>query len=425
VNAQRRISVATLSTHRMTMTALPPIAVIEAALRKTTERLASEAASPTAHAPDWSDFEWRIAIAVSALQGMSVLLANLLRWRGPAVWEAFLSAQKLHGGLRQERILALLARIDEAAQHAGLAVVALKGSALYRLGVYGVGERPMGDIDLLVTEADFAAAGRLLKTLGYVAELSTPRHLAFVPESAPPSVGFGEHVDNAIKIELHSRIFEPLPILDTDITPLEFPRVPHPGLNAYPSNAALMRHLLLHTAGNIRARASRFIQLRDIALLASLFNMGEWDELLTESVGARGLWWAHPPLVLTARYHPGAIPQSVIGRVAEGCPPLLRRAARRHRLADVSWSQIRIQALPGVEWSTTLGEAWRFAQSRVFPDREALSELHYVAANEPWASGTEWYGLAHFTRIRRWLFSQPPRVQTMHSVRLALEYQPP
>jgi hypothetical protein len=159
--------------------------------------------------------------------------------------------------------------------------------------------------------------------------------------------------------------------------------------------------------------------------LSPFLNVADWDELLTEGVGARGLWWALPPLALSARYHPGAIPQSVIDRVAEGCPTLLRRASRRHCLADVSWSQIRIQALPGVEWSTTLGEALRFAQSRVFPDREALSELHYVAANEPWASGTEWYGLKHFTRIRRWLFSQPPRVQTMHSVRLALEYQPP
>jgi len=130
----------------------------------------------------------------------------------------------------------------------------------------------------------------------------------------------------------------------------------------------------------------RFIQLHDIALIAARMESGDWAELLTEGAGARGLWWALPPLKLAARYYPTAIPQSIIVRLEPGCPWLLRQASRRHRLADVSWSRIRIQAFPGIEWSRSPAEAFKFIASRVFPDRVALSELNYCAATQPWAS---------------------------------------
>jgi len=165
--------------------ALPAIATVEAALRKTTQVLACEVACPTAHAPDWSELEWRIATAVAALQGISTLLSNGLRWRGPDLWEAFLAEQKRHAVLRQQRILELLARIEREAQRAAIALVALKGSALYRLGIYRVGERPMGDIDLLVKSEDLEAAVRLLETLRYAEELSTWRHHIFTPMRQP------------------------------------------------------------------------------------------------------------------------------------------------------------------------------------------------------------------------------------------------
>jgi hypothetical protein len=302
--------------------------------------------------------------------------------------------------------------------------VALKGSALRNLGLYAPGERPMGDIDLLVSGETLDATGRLLRGLQYVDEHATWRHQTFVPKLRPARSGFGEHVDNPINIELHTRILERLPAFDTDITTLEFPRQAHAGLNPYPSNAALMRHLLLHAAGNIRARALRFIQLQDIALLSARLGSGDWEELLSDGVGARGLWWALPPLALTAHYHPAAIPRAVVERAAKGCPALLRQASWRHRLADVSWSQIRIRAFPGLEWSKSPREALKFMASRVFPDRESLSLLRSYSKTHASASGAPWYGLPHIERILRWVFSQPPRVQTMHSIRSALKHCP-
>jgi hypothetical protein len=184
-----------------------------------------------------------------------------------------------------------------------------------------------------------------------------------------------------------------------------------------------MRHLLLHAAGNMRARALRLIQLHDIALLADRMNSEDWQELLGDGKTERGLWWAFPPLLLTARYYPAAIPASIIKALEPDCPWLLRRVSRRHRLADVSWSKVRIQAFPGIEWSHSPGEAFTFAMSRVRPSREALADLSNFATAQPSLARVPWYGLSHGTRILRWVFSRPPRVQTIFSVRSALGHE--
>jgi hypothetical protein len=183
-------------------------------------------------------------------------------------------------------------------------------------------------------------------------------------------------------------------------------------------------HLLLHAAGNMRARALRLIQLHDIALLAARFAPGDWEELLAMRQDGRTLWWALAPLILTTRYYPAAIPPSLIGRLGVECPWLLGKLARHQRLADVSWSNIRIEAFPGVEWSQTPREALAFMSSRIWPSREARLELREGAAQIPDSSTVPWYGISHAARILRWVLSRPPRVQTLLSVRAALAQEP-
>ena len=402
---------------------LPPFRTVEAALRKTTEFLAQELTRPGRAPPQWSEFEWRVAEAVAALQGISALLSEVLQWTGPEHWQAFLNEQRTHTLLRQRRIEELLVGIDSRARDEGIGIVALKGAALLKIGIYQPGERPMGDVDLLIHSADFDVTARLLATLGYAESFTTWRHRVFVPRASANSVGFGEHVENPLKIELHSRIMERLPAFHTDITSLELPQHMHAGLNAYPSVAALMRHLLLHAAGNMRARALRLIQLHDIALLAGRMNSADWKELLL-GTAERGLWWAFPPLALTTRYYPAAIPAAFIEAIEPDCPWLLRRVSRHHQLADVSWSKVRIQAFPGIEWSGSPREAVLFAMSRIWPDRKALAELSHAEAAQPALTHIPWYGLSHGTRILRWVFSRPPRVQTLFSVRSALGHEP-
>lgn len=403
---------------------LPPLDEIGQALRRTTQRLACELAAPTSTAPDWSAFEWRAAMAVAAMHGVSALLANRLRWRGPACWDGFLAEQLRQGMLRQQRIETLLTRLDGAAADAGLAAVALKGSALLRLGLYRQGERPMGDIDLLVRSEDADGAARVLATLGYAKGILSWRHQAFVPPSTPATVGFGEHADNPLKIELHTRIMERMPRRCVEITAQQFPRSARAGLNPYPSNVALMRHLLLHSAGNMRDHGVRLIQLHDVVLLAGRLARADWEELLDACPEPRGLWWALPPLTLIERYFPGVIPPFVRERLRRGCPLLLRRSARQQQLADVSLSKIRITAFPGWEWSRSPGEALSFFASRLLPDRESCSLMRQESVTQPSLVNSDWTNRPQLEKILRWVFTRPPRVQTMYSVRRALAYRP-
>lgn len=393
---------------------------VDAALRGITELLAREITFPTAEPPLWSEFEWRIARAVAAMQGVSSLLCARLRWDGPPNWRRFLEAQRVHVAERHGGIANLLDRIDTQSRDQGIAVVPLKGAALYANGIYSAGDRPMADVDLLVQAADTNAMTQLLVGCGFEVTFTSWRHQLFESPLKKTIAGLGEHADNPIKIELHTSIRERLPVAEIDITGLVFPSTPRAGLNPYSSNVSLMLHLLLHAAGNMRANALRLIQLHDIALLALRFDPGEWAELMTVRLGNRGLWWALPPLKLTTRYYPAAVPPSVIAHLDHECPWLLSRRYGKLRLADVSWSNMWVHAFPGIEWSGSPQEALKFMLSRLWPGRERELEAQHLVSSHPGASEVPWYGISQRARILRWLTSKPPRVQTLVAVRAAL-----
>jgi hypothetical protein len=400
----------------MNAAALPPLADIQAALSKTTELLAHELHVPTPAAPSWNEFEWSIARAVMTLHGISVLLANRLRWIGPPAWRTFLDQQRDLSQQRDARIARLIHDLDVALRAAQLGAVGLKGTALRSLGIYLPGERPMGDVDLLVAPGARAPAAKALATIGYEPRLTTWRDTIFEPLRSTRGHGVGEHPDHPIKIEVHEHIAESLPHSVVEVTAAVMRERMPPGIGAYPTTGSLMLHLLLHCAGNMRANALRLLQLHDVAKLSALMNEGDWLEIRK--------WWAYPPLALVARYYPGCIPADRLAHVAMFCPARLRAAADRWSLSEVSWSNLKLHALPGVVWARSPLEVARFAVSRVWPSREMRSKLGYNAKSQPQMSQIPWYGLSHRKRLVRWLVARPPRVQTMVSVRAALESAP-
>jgi len=103
-------------------------------LRRTTETLAAELVQPGSATPKWSDLEWRLAAAAAAAHGVSPLLCKSSRWQNPE-WRKFSESQREHVELRHRRIASLLECIDTGARAAGLAIVALKGSALHAMGI--------------------------------------------------------------------------------------------------------------------------------------------------------------------------------------------------------------------------------------------------------------------------------------------------
>jgi hypothetical protein len=386
---------------------------VHAALRKTTEHFAAELAQPTPNPPDWSDFEWRIARATASLHGVSALLARSLRWPGPSGWAQFLEEQRVHTAARHQRMQDVLSTLGHRASLKGIPIVPLKGAALHAMGLYEAGTRPMADLDLLVRNEDHERASRMLEALGFERAFETAKHRVFTQQKAAIPAALGEHSDNCIKIELHHQgVWEPLPIHRVDITQAVLSPSVQPGLNSYPSLAALMTHLMLHSAGAMASHSVRMLQLHDIARIATRMTEADWTELGTP-------WWAWPPLALTARYFPG-IPERVLVETAAACPRRLRRATQRDTLSDASLSSLWITALPGAVWARSLGEIFTYARQRVFLSSEDRM-LVRMAAAEPYSKGT---ASSHRSRINRVLgvaTSRQPRVVSLNVVRAALE----
>jgi hypothetical protein len=398
----------------------PSREAMQAALRKTTEALASDLADARTDMPQWSGFEWLVARAVATMHGVSPLLAGALRWQGPGRWVQFLTEQREHTLRRWQRTNELLQVLDERARACGIALIGLKGVALHAIGVYAPGERPMADIDLLVREEDSAGAAGLLHRLGFRETYATWKHRVFEPDDGRAPAAFGEHADNAMKIELHTRIREILPLRAVDISEHMFVLQLCPGLNGYPSRAALMMHLLLHASGAMVFRALRLINLHDIARLSALMSDGDWDEFLRLG-NARGsrLWWALPPLLLTARYY-RCIAERILVPVAAGCPWLLERTCRRRSLTEVSFSHLWISAFPGIEWAQSIHEMLAYARQRLLPNADVRAMRTVIAATQPFSAEDPWSRMSQGRRILRWLVARQVRAETLRPVRMAL-----
>lgn len=400
---------------------LPPLKTVKAALRRTTEVLAVELAQaqPGRPMPKWNATEWRLASAAAAAHGVSPLLHRLSTWPHPA-WRLFLADQHDHVERRHRRIQTLLQHIDADARAAGLTIVPLKGSALHALGLYTPGERPMADIDLLVHEHDVERACQLLRKLGYVDAFTQWKHRVFKPAHGKPIPTLGEHRDTPINIELHTRIQERLPIAAVDITDCIYPQQPQPGLNSYPSNGAMMSHLLLHAAGNICGRSLRLLHLNDISLLATRMMASDWS-VLWQAAGGSTPWWALPPLRLVARYYRNAVPQWLLAQLERDGPWLLRALSRRHTLTQVSSSELWLHALPGIEWCRTVADARTYVVQRFAPTEEAVRERADMVRTQLWLQGQRWVTASRWQRILTRLFQPVPRMDTLYVVRAALE----
>ena len=220
-------------------------------------------------------------------------------------------------------------------------------------------------------------------------------------------------MDIHFRIELHPAITEPLPISLVDITARVWPLDAQPGANTYASNAALFCHLLLHATGGMRANTMLGCSHRSRAPRAAAHARGvvrahrrRRTRLVEVSGAADG-----------RAFFPDVIPADALAAARAACPALLIYRSALHDLAEVSWTNLSIPALPGYEWSRTPLELLRYARSRLLPKRQALAELAETAvANQPALQRVPWYNQSHLTRILRWVTSRPPRVQTIATV---------
>jgi hypothetical protein len=394
--------------------ALPPLPAVQAALRTTSETLAHELAHPSAQAPDWSGFEWRVARAVAVLHGVSGLLCTRLRWPGQPDWARFLADQNAQTQARYVRAHALLRAIHERARDEEVAFVALKGAALHALGLYAAGERPMADLDLLVGAADVERMADILRAQRYRQTTVTWKHRVFEALEVAAPAAFGEHAHNGIKIDLHVRVREILPLRPVEVAHLILPAHPRPGLNPYRSPASFMAHLLLHAAGAIAQRTLRLVQLHDLALLAARMSAADWTELAGPIARQCGLWWALPPVLLLQRYYGPLVPAEVVAAATVGCRWPLRQSSRQQLLWQVSFSDLRRSAFAGIEWSRSALEVLAYALQRTALTAQVLTAT--VLTGSVSSAG------GHEPRMpaRGWVAHRPIRPATLYAVRQAL-----
>jgi hypothetical protein len=258
--------------------------------------------------------------------------------------------------------------------------------------------------------------------MGYVPTAAIWKHQVFEParHAVTAMLPVGEHADYPLKVELHTRIAERMPLTETAITEWIFPLHPEPGLNPYPSTNALLLHLLLHAAGNMSARALRLMHLHDIARLATRATPADWEELLGAAPAPKALWWALPPLELLNRYQPGLVPDHVLAALRGACPWALRRLCRRASLTQMSFASLAISAFPAMPWCTSLGERLRYVRQRILPDTEQRLARRVTAA-EQWAVHQTWSHLSQGRRVLQWLVRRPPRQASMYIVQAVLE----
>ncbi len=374
---------------------------------------------PSDEAPTWNEFEWRAAMAVSVMHGISGLLATRLKWQGPAVWNEFLADQLRQGQLREQRVRGLLAQLDVAAREAGVPLMALKGSAMLDMGLYAPGVRPQSDIDLLCRPEDEARAARVIESLSYVTGDVAWKHTEFEPVGQGPERRFGEHIDNPHKIELHVKIAERLPYSECRIELLT--RNLPAGVNGYADRGLMLRHLLLHSAGNLSDASSRLIQLHDIALLCHGLGAAALEAAFGQ---AETPWWAWPSLALAERCFPSHVGPNVLRQAAATCPWWLRRRIASRSYESLSLIDPHIFAMPALAWTVSAREAVQYAWRKVKPDRATTQLRLTTGAKRPATAGQSWAKQPQWLRILRWVFARPPRLHTMYSLRTACSYSP-
>ena len=296
------------------------------------------------------------AFAIST-QGLSAMVARGAGLEAvPPPLALFLLEEISRSRSRANRLQETLGSVVCALRAAGVEVVALKGAVLAFFHYPDPALRPMGDLDLLLTDpADLARATEALGGAGWRALLDTPRHRVFVRPDERVVRPAAEHPGNPIRVEIHTsfrlpvlgRVFDASAALrdEAEARDLGGTRV------NVAAGSALLTHLLFHAAEDFAGNGIRGIQAHDFRLLAK----------------------AHGALALEISGDSVKISSSGRGAAdARGAAPLLCAADAIERLFPLTFKEIFLSSL----------------SSRVSPELRAraaaLPSLRYTRPARGW-----------------------------------------
>ena len=280
-----------------------PLAAVQRALRETTEFIAHELAQP--HAVGARVVRVRMAHRACGRHdarrqrphGGAHALAGTCR-AGDGFWPSSASdraASAAHRGL-------CCKQVDARARTRGVPLVALKGAALHAHGIYAPGERPMADLDLLVSEADAARAAELLTELGFHPGHLTWKHQAFEPDDGAMDPARSVRTATIPSTSSCTAASERSCRCARWTSPRSCGRAHHgPGSTTTLRAARCCCTSCCTPPARCLGRTTRLLHLHDIARLTSTMGPADWDELFRQAQASADpeLWWAYPPLLLT------------------------------------------------------------------------------------------------------------------------------
>ena len=88
----------------------------------------------------------------------------------------------------------------------------------------------------------------------------------------------------------------------------------------------------------------------------------------------------------------------------------------------MSCSNLWLNALPGIEWSRSPGDAVQYLKNRLRPTQESVKERADMVRTQAWLQGQDWVTQGHRRRLLTWLTRPVPRMDTLYVVRKALEH---
>jgi hypothetical protein len=343
-------------------------------LRVAPASLAAARASAAALGGDWdavraiADAE-RVGPLLHASAGRNRLL--------PAALAAHLHRQYRESALRNRLLLDEFTACARALQHAGVPVIALKGTAL-AAAIYGdAALRPMVDVDLLVHPRHRAVARQVLERLGYVASRPEVHRGALIEHES--EIDFQKPGAVPTHVDLHWGLFDS-PHYQRRIdpewlwrtaTPLQLGGEPVRGLAPDAMLLHLSGHLMLHHGGR------GLLWWHDLSEVVSAFaGRLDWDQLLARAADYDLQLVLRRVLSELAEHWQAPVPPAVL-TMLQRCEPRPQEAWLFDRLAG--------PPRPAGErfWTDLVSTAgwrarWRFAIANLFPSPTYMRQRYAI-----------------------------------------------
>jgi len=284
---------------------------------------------PDHNDPDWDDVRFQ-----TQLHGVGPLfhscLNEALHDLLPDHIQKYAKEQHHLNGLRIKKMQNILREFLSLTHEENLKIMPLKGSLLVNGFYKDQALKPMADLDFLVLEKDLDRLTVILETCGLSYLEKTKLHLVFKNESGVVSIE-GEHPENPIKVELHTRMMFEMSHMEFDITDLAWEHST-PGFLGFGSvfkleDWFLWIHLACHASQHMHDGVLRAIQIYDLQMLSAFLDASGWEKIIHFSQANDLTPLIYAPAALVNKQLKKTIPQDWLTRISDQMNKRFKRFA--------------------------------------------------------------------------------------------------